>query len=209
MRLRSIAIRAIVLCYTSAYFSAQTPKSNGRPTELVVTKYERLVEQGAFLSARGWERASKIYDSAKPYDPDGTIFLMSTGGALGENWNDGAQAEVETKWTDYLGSVDRDLKYKAPQGPHVTMTGYQFKLRFTDTYRLLDPNGKLLRETVGQREWKVAGPLSTRWATIDKALAYVVNARNSTDNPVMKKNAERTIRILRKLGAACGSASAC
>lgn len=58
---------------------------------------------------------------------------MSTGGALGENWNDGAQAEVETKWTDYLGSIDRDLKYKAPQGLHVTMVVYQFKLRFTDT----------------------------------------------------------------------------
>ena len=134
---------------------------------------------------------------------------MSTGGALGENWNDGAEAEVETKWTDYLGSIDGDLKYKAPQDPHVTMTVYQFKLRFTDKYRLLDSHGELLRETVGQREWRIAEPLSTRWATVDKALAYVISARNSTGNLVMKKNAERTIRILRKLGVGCGTASAC
>jgi hypothetical protein len=83
MRLRSIAI-VLVLCWISAHLAAQTPKSFGKPTELVVTKYEKLIEQGAFLSPQGWKRVSKIFDSAKPYHREGTIFLTSTGGAWGK-----------------------------------------------------------------------------------------------------------------------------
>jgi hypothetical protein len=35
---------------------------------------------------------------------------MSTGGSLGENGLEGDQAEVETKWTDYHGTMDSALR---------------------------------------------------------------------------------------------------
>jgi hypothetical protein len=48
-----------------------------------------------------------------------------------------------------------------------------------------------------------------RWTTVDRALEYVVMRREKTDNPVTKRNAEMTIAALKKLGKACGNASAC
>src|SRR5260370_16151977 len=86
--------------------SAQTFLSNGKPTEVVVIKYEKLVAAGSLLTPDGWKTVSTLYDSSQPYLVSGTIFLMSTGGSLGENWSKNDTAEVGTKWTDYFGSID-------------------------------------------------------------------------------------------------------
>jgi hypothetical protein len=39
---------------------------------------------------------------------------MGTGGAVGEDWARDGTAEVETKWTDYYGTIDSALRYKVP-----------------------------------------------------------------------------------------------
>jgi hypothetical protein len=48
----------------------------------------------------------------------------------------------------------------------------------------------------------------TRWATLDRAIAYVTTLRDKTDNPVIKKNADEAILVLKRLRP-CGNASAC
>jgi hypothetical protein len=50
--------------------------------------------------------------------------------------------------------------------------------------------------------------LKERWTTINKALKYVAQMRDSSSDPVIKKNAEKTIKILEALKG-CGKNSAC
>ena len=88
---------------------AQPPQTHGKPTEDVVIRYENLVAKGAFLTPEGWKLASKLYDYSGAFPARAEIFLMSVGGSLGENWSKENRAEVETKWTDYYGSVDSAL----------------------------------------------------------------------------------------------------
>ena len=201
-------LQAALLSYALSQSYAQKFLSNGKPTELLIIKYERLVASGALLTPDGWTVVSSLYDSSQPYPFNGTIFLMSTGGAVGENWSKNDAAEVGTKWTDYFGSIDSNLRYHPPDEPGVTMTMFTFRLQFTNKHRDIDKSGETIRETTGPSEWKVAGPLKERWATIDKALKYVAQMRDGSNDPVIRKSAERTIKILEKLQG-CGKNSAC
>jgi hypothetical protein len=204
-------IPALLFVVTSA--TGQTIKSNGKPTENVVVQYEKLVESGAFLTSEGWCRAAKLYAESPMFPAQGEISLMGTGGAVGENWVRNGKAEVETKWTDYYGTIDSALRYRRPNRPPpfdvpVTMTGYIFSLVYTNKHREIGKNGQILREVIGPWEWKMQEPRMTRWTTVDQAIAYVALMRDKIDDPVIKKNADKTIAALKRLRP-CGNASAC
>jgi hypothetical protein len=123
-------------------------------------------------------------------------------------WVKGNKAEVETKWTDYMGKIDSALRYYPPEGPHVTMTSYGFPLLFTNKHREVGANGMTTREVTGAWEWKIEGP-HQRWATVEKTIIWLNERSDQTNDPVIKKNGEKTIAILKHLGKPCGSASAC
>lgn len=206
-RLQKIA-PSLVLMLT--VMQAQTPQSYGKPTEKVVIQYEKLVETGAFLTPDGWRRAGKLYSQSGPYPRDGEILLMTTGGSLGENWVHGDGAEVETKWTDFLGSIDSALRYKPPQRDvPVAMTTYVFRLVRTNKHRDIGKNGETVKEVTGRWEWKIEGPQMARWATIERAAEYVKMMRDKTDDPSLRRNAEKTLAALKRLRPGCGNASAC
>jgi hypothetical protein len=198
-----------VLFVTLGLASAQTPICHGKPTEKVVIQYERLVAKGEFLTPEGWKVAGKLYEQADAFPSDGEISLMSTGGAVGEDWLRGDTAEVGTKWTDFFGTIDSTLRYKVPHFDFpVAMTTYEFHLIDTNKHRLVGKNGEI-REMSGPWEWKIEAPRMARWTTVDRALEYVAMMRKKTDNPLIKKNADMTISALKKLGKSCGNASAC
>lgn len=187
---------------------ARDPVSNGKATELVVIRYERFVASGALLNPQGWAASAKLFDQSMPYPQNGKILLCSTGGSLGEMWVKGDQAEVETKWTDDFGEIDSTLRYIPPSLPHVTMTAFQFRLIYTNKHREIGLHGETIKELTGRQEWKLQGPQKYRWSTIPRAIAYVARRRDESDSPVIKKNAEKTIAVLKHLNYGCGS-SAC
>jgi hypothetical protein len=206
MRLFRCMVTTLFLTLTTV--PAQTPQSNGKPTERVVVEYEKLVANGAFLTPEGWKMAGKLFEQSSVFPRDGVIFLMTTGGSLGENWVKDNQAEVETKWTDYLGTINSALRFTPPQDD-VTMTAFVFRLVYTNKHRDLGINGETIRESTGVWEWKIEGPQITRWTTVNRAMEYVSLMRDKTDDPLVKKNADKTIAALKRIGNACGNASAC
>jgi hypothetical protein len=190
-----------VVFVTLRLASAQTPISRGRPTEKVVIQYERLVAKDEFLTPEGWKVAGKLYEQADAFPPDGEISLMSTGGAVGEDWLRGDTAEVGTKWTDFFCTIDSTLRYKAPHLDFpVVMTTYEFHLIYTNKHRIVGKNGETVRETDGPWEWKIATPRMARWTTVDRALEYVAIMRKKTDNPLIKKNADNDHRRFEEAG---------
>jgi hypothetical protein len=190
--------------------NAQTPISHGKPTEKVIIEYERLVEKGAFLTPEGWKAAGKLYKQVVAFSPTGEVSLMGTGGAVGEDWMRDGTAEVETKWTDYYGAIDSALRYTAPHTEvPVTMIGYVFRLIYTNNRIETDKHGAVIREVDGPWEWKIEAPQMSRWTTVSRAIEYVTMMRDRTDDPVLKKNAAKTIAALKRLTKPCGNASAC
>jgi hypothetical protein len=204
------AVALVAACGAiAAAASAQAPQSHGKATELVIIQYEKLVQEGEFLTPEGWKRLSKLYAQSKPFPGDGTISLMSTGGSLGEMWVNGDHAEVDTKWTDYFGSITPSLRYKPPTGPPGVMTGYVFHLVYTNKHTDIGADGKTIREITGPWEWKIEEPQNTRWTTVRKAIEYLTEMRDKTDDPAIQKNADKTILALKHMHIGCGTASAC
>jgi hypothetical protein len=205
-------LSALILISSMAMITAtaQTPQSNGKTTEKVIVRYEQFVASGAFLTPDGWEKAGNIFNRSGPFPRDGEISLMTTGGSLGENWVKGDQAEVETKWTNYLGTIDSSLRYERPKNDFpVTMTVYEFRLVYTNKHTELAADGKTIREITGAWEWKIEDPPISRWTTVDRAIEYVSAMSDKSNSPLIKKNAKKTVAALKRLRIGCGSASAC
>lgn len=207
MRLLCLIVTTLFLGLTTA---AQTPHSHGKQTEQVVVQYENFVANGAFLTPEGWKMAGRLFEQSNAFPGDGVISLMATGGSLGENWVEGNKAEVETKWIDYLGTIDSALRFKPPrQDVPVIMTSFLFHLVYTNKHREIGTNGEIIRETTGPWEWKIEDPQIVRWTTVERAVEYVSLMRDKTDSALVKKNADRTIATLKRMGKPCGTASAC
>lgn len=183
---------------------AQDTRSHDKPTEQVVRRYLELVADGALLTSQGWKKTAVLFTGSTKFPSNGTIFLMTTDGTIGEMWMRGDEAEVQTKWTDDMGSIDSALRYHRPADPEVTMTSYVFRLRLMN-----EEAETTSRQGPGTRQWKIEEPLSTRWSTVEKAIAYVSKRRDETNDSEVKQHAEKTIAILNSLNVGCGSASAC
>ncbi len=186
--------------------SAEAPKLRQKPTELVVARYEKLIATGALLTPEGWARASKLFDQQIPYPKDGEILVESTGGLLAEDWVNGDRAQVETKWNDYYGKIDANLKYTppTPNGGAAMPAAEMFSLR-----KELSGNQVSRTERATGWEWRIEGPLQVRRATVAFAIKYVADMCDKSHDPVVRRNANNTIAALKRVSRGCGNASAC
>ena len=201
----------VLVLLAAAIASTQAPQSSPKPTEQVVTQYEKLVSRGALLTPSGWKTASRLFYESQAFPRDGTISLTSaaTAAMIGEMWVKGNRADVQTKWTDSFGSIDSTLRYKPVWRPPVVfMTVYDFHMIYTNKHRDISANGAVT-ETTGSWEWKLEGPQKVRWTTVARAIEYLNRMRDTSDDPVIRENAEKTIAALKHLHVGCGTASAC
>jgi hypothetical protein len=203
LRLSAAVILTLFLGVTLAY--AQVSKSHAKLTELVIMRYERLIDEGALLTPEGWQRASQLFDRSNAYPKNGVIFLVSTGAYVGEGWVKGDRAEVESKWNDFFGTIDSALRYKSPtpDGGSIVMF-----LVFPMVFVRNDERGATAAEMSGG-QWKIATPLTDRSATIDRAIGFVRTQRDKSNDPKIRTNANKTIVILKRLKGQCHSGSAC
>jgi len=201
----------MLLLLLAAIAPAQGQRSEAKATEQVVAQYEKLVANGALLTPDGWKAASGLFYESNAYPTKGTIELKSLASLamIGEVWVKGDRAEVQTKWTNDFGSIDSSLRYKPhSSSPPVVMTAFQFLMIYTNKHREIAPNGAVA-ETTGPWQWKIEGPQTNRWTTVARAVEYVAQVREGSDDPVLRGNAEKTIGALRRLHVGCGTASAC
>ncbi|MGA9964280.1 MAG: hypothetical protein WBQ10_03665 [Terriglobales bacterium] len=199
----------LVISITVIAAVAQAPQSNEKATERVVRQYEKLIADGALLTPEGWKKTSRIFGCSNPYPKGGEVLLTSQAGLIGENWVRGDRAEVEWKGTDFRGSIDSDLRYKpALHSSDVIPAILDYSLVFTNKHIDIEEGGST-KEVLGTWEWKIEGPQSERWATVERAIIYVREMRDKSDDPAIKKNANKTIAILKRLNARCDSGGPC
>jgi hypothetical protein len=186
---------------------SQVSKSQRKPTELVVKRYEKFIADGSLLTPGGWKRASKLFEGSDAYPPNGGIWVVSTGGLVGEDWVKGDRAQVETKWNDSFGTIDSSLRLKPSDPSGSIMMGEIFSLVFVHQQSRTKGTGEA-SEAPGLGEWKIEGH-RVRTATVPVAIRYLTEMRDQSSDPVVRRNAAKTIAALKRLGHGCGSASAC
>jgi hypothetical protein len=108
------------------------------------------------------------------------------------------------------GTIDSALRIEPPHDEiRSDMSSFVFHLVYTNKHRDIGANGKTIREATGPWEWKIDELPVIRWATVDRAIEYVEQMGNKSDDPIIRTNAANTIAALKRLNPRCGNASAC
>jgi hypothetical protein len=75
----------------------------------------------------------------------------------------------------------------------------RFDLVLSAKHWVLERNRVLGKAVTGPREWRIDCTANESFVTVATAIRYVANMGDKTTDPVVKKNANKTLVILKKL----------
>jgi hypothetical protein len=127
------------------------------------------------------------------------LTLISRPGIIGESKSDGGHAQVETKWGDYYGKIDSQLRFRGTGYGGSIMMMESFSLAFVRHFGSASDPG----------EWRIEKTPLVRSASIPAAIKYLEAARDGSRDPVLRKNAEKSIHALKHLTSGCGIPNPC
>ena len=128
-----------------------------------------------------------------------TIRVVSNDWAVGPSSVSNDTAEVDVGYTD-AESVDSSLRYSAPPKTSAYKTAIVFHLVFAPTkLTMFKSDGKTItgkEEREGPTEWQIKEPAGTPWTTVNTAIQYVLEKREKSTDPAIRRNADATLAQL-------------
>jgi hypothetical protein len=98
-----------------------------------------------------------------------------------------------------MGKIDSELRYTPSQKTEFMKMAFRYHMVAVPAYLgIYGPDGKTLVEKrpVGYRVWKIEGSPGTPWTTVNTAIRYVLEVREKTTDPAVKKNGDQTLATL-------------
>lgn len=176
----------VVLCSVVAL--AQSPRSQDAPRE-VVQKLFRMADDGVLTTPDGWKRAGTLFVSPTLRPHDQSVAIVSKNYSVNFLSATDRRAEVYVGYED-LGRIDSTFRY-VPADPRFFKTAVKYHL--------------VLMNAGSEREWKIENPQGSAWTGVDAAIRYVTEMREKAADPVVRKNADATLAVLKKLNGSPGS----
>jgi hypothetical protein len=178
----------------------QIPTILGGGPRDVIENYWDMGVRGELLTRDGWEMASGdfVTPGSAPEDLSFDVFSNRYGVDSAHITANTATVEVGFK---NVGHIDSRLRYSPPRKlpSRVLQTAFLFRLAVTPLYVLMyGPDGKSLveKKPTGNSAWKIVEPAPMPWTTVNTAIRYVLEMRNKTIDPIIKKNADETLTQL-------------
>jgi hypothetical protein len=206
-----IAVLALGAILTSAQDSRKAEETS--PRELVDQVW-RLATQGELLSPEGWDRVARGYfrdPAPSPGDKvvllrprgDNIILVVSNDWGIVDSTIQGKTAKVVVEYYD-AGRIDSTLGYTSgKEPPPIGKTEALFTLVLAPTHHIINykPFGDALTYgdvKAGPPAWQIEDPQGPPWTTVNTAIRYVLERRNKTTDPAVRKNADETLAKLLK-----------
>ncbi len=113
----------------------------------------------------------------------------------------GDHAVAYQKWVDDIGSVDSVFRYHPPPKENLQVEGIIriFRLVLTGKHWEFASDGKSEKEINEPVAWRMEGALNARLASREAAIRFLTEKRDEIADPVVRKNADRTLVILNGL----------
>lgn len=183
----------------SATDTGQEPIQGKSRTE-VVDELWRMAAKGDLLTPDGWSKASGFFTAPMPFSGDKVIRVMSNDwGPAYEYKSKDNSTDVELGYID-MGKIDSKLNYTAPQKTEFVKTGFLYHLVAVPAYSTMSSaSGQVSKKPVGARFWQIQGSPGLPWTTVNTAIRYVLEMREKTSDPTIKKNADETLAKLLRL----------
>jgi transglutaminase-like putative cysteine protease len=165
---------------------AQHSGEESKSPKQVLEAYLAMETRGGRLSKAGWTRGDSFFAGPVPMPRQRRVVVISEHYSVYETSVNGDRAELSNDYED-LGLIDSALHYTAP-APEF--------LKTTVVYHLVNthPHGTAA-ETLG---WRITDPGTSLWLNRETAMRYVLDMRDKTSDPTIRKNADHTLAILRQ-----------
>lgn len=210
-------VTAFVIAF-SVSASARCISDTGKPIEDSVKSPQQVVEelwklatQGTLLTPDGWDKTSRGFANLPvpspgspvirnvPASPNSILVTSNDWGVLGCTIK-GDRAEVVVEYYD-AGRIDPMLRlspglYSSGMGK----TAMSFTLVFAPVhYPSYTSEGSMLKVAkimTGPAAWQIEKMPALPWTTVNTAIRYVLEMREKTNVPLIKKNADDTLKKL-------------
>jgi len=180
----------------------QSPKGSGLSPQEVIDRLWKKATAGELLTSDGWNRASGFFLHMGDFPGNNTIRVVSNDWAVGPSFVRNDTAEIDVGYID-AGSVDSSLRYSAPPKTIAYKTAIVFHLVFAPTkLAMFKSDGKTIigkEEREGPTEWQIKESAGTPWTTVNTAIRYVLENREKSTDPTIRRNADATLAELLRL----------
>lgn len=168
----------------------QTQADRASSASETLTRFCTMDAAGTGLSADGWKRLGEMF--SRPSNSRPTHAIISSKGFNVSNARiEGNEAHFYVEYME-VARIDDLGHIVALPGPHHTRVLYTLVLTTGKT-------NVAVKEGEGQLEWKIDVPQIEPRITIETAKRYIQELRNTTKDPVVRKNADQTLASLGKL----------
>jgi hypothetical protein len=196
----SITLVLLIAFGTISARAQVPPQGSEMSPRDVVNQLWSMATEGELLTADGWQRASRLYTSPTKWPGTSVVRVVSNHwGFERQRSIDGKTVEVAVRYGGEAGRIDSALRYTPSSDRAV---GMMFRLVFVTTYlTTYGSDGKTVtqRSPLGD-EWRFERPPpGLPWTTVNTAIRYVLEMRNKTSDPAVKRNADKTLVELMKL----------
>jgi len=185
------------MIFVVASFAAVAKGSDDqqRSPRKVVEDFWNMEIDGGRLTPQGWNRAEQFFVRPTPMPMKKVISVVYKGSVISDPIVHGTRAEV-TVDIQPQGRINSELLFIPSES---YKSGLLVRLTLTDKHREQDSHSRLGKETIGAPEWRIEGAGNMLWISVDTAIRYVTEMRAKTSNPLIKKNADRTLAKLKSL----------
>lgn len=190
---------ALLVTFAVAAATAQPPEASIKSPKEVVEEFWQLETNGERLTPAGWNHANRFFVHATPPPANKVIRIINASSV----WDpivsafhvvpDGT-AEINVGVLAIWG-IDSDMRFfVASKTMKSTML---YKLVLTSLHWERGPDGTSATPVGGPLEWRFRETGGTIWLGVDAASRYVIDVRDRTTDPEIRKNCTTTIRKLK------------
>lgn len=198
--MKRLLILLIALSAMSAH--AQSPKGSGLSASEIVERLWKQATEGELLTSDGRSQASRLFVQPLTFPNDSTFRVISNDWGIGRTSMSSNNAEVVVEYWN-AGTVDASLHYAPPEKTEFYKNAEVFHLVFAPTHwTMFKSDGKSIigkEERLGPSEWQIKDKPEMPWTTVNTAIRWVVERREKTTDPTIRKNADETLTQLLKL----------
>lgn len=187
------------------------------PPDAIVDQLWNMATTGELLTTDGMHKASYLFTDPGSLEKSGSFDVVSD--FWGQAWVDkdrttSTTADVILEYLGPAGSVDSKLRYTLPPPSVAMKVDIHYRLTLAPTHttqQILERSGSVKQKNgyvaptwkvvgtktiEGDPAWRIDGPQQKPFATVNTAIRYVLEMRSITKDPVIKQNADKTLRIL-------------
>lgn len=190
---------ALFLTFVVAAATAQTAGNTMKSPKEVVEEFWGLETNGERLTPEGWNHANRFFVHSTPPPANKVIRVINVSSVWDPVANDfhalpDGTAEIEV---GVLGIWGIDSKMRFFVASKTMKSGVLYKLFRTSMHWELGTDGTSATPVGGPLEWRISERDNTIWLGADAAIHYVIDIRDRTTDPEIRKNSTITIRKLK------------